>query len=163
MTLPPVPDDLPPAVGKPLDAVIAITPSEDTDRVARDRSLVHGVAWNGLVKLLVQAAAWGSTLVVARLLSPSDYGVMGLATLFLGLIELVTEFGIGIAVATRKDISESQLRQLNAVAALLGAGGTLLICLIAPLAGRFFHDPRLPAVLAVLSVTFLLGSLRSVP
>ena len=134
-----------------------------TDRLARDRSLVHGVAWNGIVKLLVQAAAWGSTLVVARLLSPDDYGVMGLATLFLGFIELVTEFGIGLAVATRKDLTESQTKELNSVAAIMGVSGMLLICLIAPLAGKFFHDPRLPAVLMVLSVTFLLSSFRSVP
>jgi PST family polysaccharide transporter len=163
MTLPPVPDDLPLAVGKPLDTVIAASHPDDTARTDRDRSLVHGVAWNGIVKLLVQAAAWGSTLVVARLLSPDDYGVMGLAALFLGLIELVTEFGIGIAVATRKDLTQHQAEELNSVAALMGIGGTLVICAIAPLAGRFFHDSRLPAVLVALSATFFLSSFRSVP
>jgi hypothetical protein len=61
-------------------------PHSADDRFVLDRSLVHGVAWNGMVKLLVQAAAWGSTFVVGRLLSPDDYGVTGLATLFLGLI-----------------------------------------------------------------------------
>lgn len=163
MTVPPVPDDLPLSVGKHDDAVSPLLPTSEGDRVARDRSLVRGVAWNGVIKLLVQAAAWGSTLVVARLLSPDDYGVMGLAALFLGLIELVTEFGIGIAVATRKDLTEPQTRELNSVAAIMGVGGCLSICLIAPLAGHFFHDARLPAVLAVLSVTFLLSSVRSVP
>ena len=163
MTIPPVPDDFPLAVGKQSDPSIAGSPPADGERIARDRSLISGVAWNGMIKLLVQAAAWGSTLVVARLLSPDDYGVMGLAALFLGLIELVTEFGIGIAVATRKDLTEPQTRELNSVAALMGVGGLLSICLVAPLAGRFFHDPRLPAVLMVLSVTFLLSSFRSVP
>lgn len=163
MTLPPVPDDFPLGVGKESDPSIAPSESFDTDRLVRDRSLVAGVAWNGVIKLLVQAAAWGSTLVVARLLSPDDYGVMGLAALFLGLIELVTEFGIGIAVATRKDLTEPQTRELNSVAAIMGVGGLLIICLIAPLAGRFFHDSRLPAVLMVLSITFLLSSFRSVP
>jgi O-antigen/teichoic acid export membrane protein len=161
MQPPSVPDDLPLAVAKPSEP--SSLPASDVERVARDRLLVQGVAWNGVVKLLVQAAAWGSTLVVARLLAPDDYGVMGLAALFLGLIELVTEFGIGIAVATRKDITEPQTRELNSVAAIMGVGGLLLICLIAPLAGQFFHDSRLPAVLMALSVTFLLSSFRSVP
>lgn len=163
MTLPQVPDDFPLGVGKESDPTIAPSTTRDADRLVRDRSLVAGVAWNGVIKLLVQTAAWGSTLVVARLLSPDDYGVMGLAALFLGLIELVTEFGIGIAVATRKDLTEPQTRQLNSVAAIMGVGGLLVICLVAPLAGRFFHDSRLPAVLMVLSVTFLLSSFRSVP
>jgi PST family polysaccharide transporter len=116
-----------------------------------------------VIKLLVQAAAWASTLVVARLLSPDDYGVMGLASLFLGLIEPVTELGIGIAVATRKDLTEPQTRERNSVAAIMGVCGLLSICLSAPLAGSFFHDVRLPAVLMVLSITFLLSSFRSVP
>jgi len=144
----------------PLEGEIPGTPA---DRLARDRSLVHGVAWNGVVRLVVQSAAWASTLIVARLLSPDDYGVMGLATLFLGLIELVTEFGIGIAVATRKGLTEAQAQELNSVAAMMGVGGMLVICLLAPLAGHFFHDGRLPAVLMALSLTFLLNSFRSVP
>lgn len=163
MTNPPGMDELPPGVGKPVGAQPRSSSLNDSDRTTRDRSLVHGVAWNGIVKLIVQAVAWGSTLVVARLLSPDDYGVMGLAGLFLGLIELVTEFGIGIAVATRKDLTRRQAEELNSVATLMGIGGTLLICLAAPLAGRFFHDPRLPRVLAALSATFFLSSFRSVP
>jgi PST family polysaccharide transporter len=152
-----------PALDAPKVPREGVLPEMPADRQARDRSLVHGVAWNGIVRLVVQSAAWGSTLVVARLLSPDDYGVMGLATLFLGLIELVTEFGIGIAVATRKELTEAQAQELNSVAAMMGVGGMLVICLVAPLAGQFFHDGRLPAVLMALSVTFLLNSFRSVP
>jgi O-antigen/teichoic acid export membrane protein len=163
MSFTPASDDPPILAGKTPDPSMPPLGASPPDRATRDRSLVHGVAWNGMVKLVVQGAAWASTLVVARLLSPDDYGVMGLATLFLGLIELVTEFGIGIAVATRKDLTESQTKELNSVAAMMGVAGALAICLIAPLAGKFFHDPRLPAVLMALSLTFLLGSLRSVP
>lgn len=152
-----------PALDAPKPGFEGGVPDAPTDRLARDRSLVHGVAWNGVVRLVVQTAAWGSTLVVARLLSPDDYGVMGLATLFLGLIELVTEFGIGIAVATRKELTETQAQELNSVAAMMGFAGTIVICLIAPLAGHFFHDGRLPLVLMALSLTFLLNSFRSVP
>lgn len=133
------------------------------ERQHRDRSLVHGVAWNGLVRVLVQSAAWASTLVVARLLSPDDYGVVGMATLFLGLVELVTEFGIGITVAIRTELTDTQVEELNSVSVGLGVIGVAVICLGAPLVGTFFHDARLPLVLRWLSLTFLLSSIRSVP
>jgi PST family polysaccharide transporter len=138
-------------------------PAPVAERYARDRTLVHGVAWNGLVKLLVQAVTWGSTLVVARLLSPDDYGVVGMATFFLGLVELVTEFGIGITVAIRTDLADEQVEELNSVSVGLGLIGVATICLSAPWVARFFHDVRLTHVLMWLSVTFLLSSLRSVP
>ena len=81
----------------------------------------------------------------------------------LGLIELVTEFGIGTAVATRKDISDAQVGQLNTVAVILGLFGMLAICALSPLVSYFFHDVRIVNVLLVLSTTFLLRSFRSVP
>ena len=163
MTVSPSSDEYPAFRRTTPEDLLAVPAVDTTDRARRDRSLVHGVAWNGVIKLLVQAAAWASTLVVARLLSPDDYGVVGMATFCLGLIELVTEFGIGITVATRIEMTALQLEQLNAVSILLGFAGVVVICLAAPLAGAFFHDARLPHVLMALSLTFLLSSLRSVP
>jgi hypothetical protein len=49
------------------------------DRATLDRSLVRGVAWTGAIKWVTQIAAWVSTLAVARLLSPEDYGLVGMA------------------------------------------------------------------------------------
>jgi O-antigen/teichoic acid export membrane protein len=159
------PDDFPSFRRTTPDAVLALPApvAGGGERQLRDRSLIRGVAWNGLVKLLVQAVAWGSTLVVARLLSPDDYGVVGMATFVLGLVELVTEFGIGITVAIRTDLTERQIQELNSVSVGFGLIGVAAICLVAPWVGRFFHDPRLTRVLICLSVTFFLSSLRSVP
>lgn len=163
MTLLPPPDDLPSFTRSTPDALLAVPPDPAGARALRDRSLVHGVAWNGVVKLVVQAVAWASTLVVARLLSPDDYGVVGMATFFLGLVELVTEFGIGITVATRLDLSERQIEELNSVALLLGVAGVAAIWLGAPAVAAFFNDARLTEVLRWLSLTFFLSSVRSVP
>jgi teichuronic acid exporter len=163
MLVTPLPDDDPSVRRKTPDAVLALPAPTTEERQLRDRSLVHGVAWNGLVKLFVQAVAWGSTLVVARLLSPDDYGVVGMATLFLGLVELVTEFGIGTTVAIRTDLTNSQIEELNSISVGLGLIGVGAICLSAPMVGQFFHDARLTLVLMCLSVTFFLSSLRSVP
>jgi teichuronic acid exporter len=150
-TLGPLPPSPPPE--KPADAVDATLA----------RSFVRGVAWTALVKLIGQATAWVSTIVVARLLSPEDYGIVGMATLYLGLLQTVSEFGIGTAVVTRRELPMELAQQLNTVSVLLGIVGTAIIAITAPLVGAFYGNPRLPLVLAAMGLTFLITSARTVP
>jgi O-antigen/teichoic acid export membrane protein len=63
-----------------------------------DRSLVSGIAWTGGTKWATQILSWAATLVVARILSPADYGLMGMATVYLGLVLLINEFGLTTAI-----------------------------------------------------------------
>jgi len=128
-----------------------------------DGSLLRGVAWTGGVKWATQLIGWGSTIVVARLLSPGDYGIVGMATLYLGLLSLVSEFGVGTAIVTIRSLTEEQIAQINSISVLLGIAGYVVSLAVSPLLGRFFHEPRLPLVLAVMSLTFVISSFRTVP
>lgn len=128
-----------------------------------DRSLLHGVAWNGALKLIAQAVSWVSTLIVARELTANDYGVYGLGVLLLGLIQMLTEFGLGLAVVARRDLTDHDIAGLNTISFGLGIVGALLMVVLAPLAGLFFQRPQLNAVVVALSSSLILGSLRTVP
>src|ERR1700730_5181204 len=145
-----------------------IPPVEPATKVAAapvglDKSLVHGIAWTGGVKWLTQLLAWASTLIVARLLSPADYGLVSMASAYLGLVTIASEFGIGTAVVTLRDLSRQQLAQLNTLAIVLGvAGFAASIAAAVPLA-RFFRSPQLPAVVIVLSFAFVITAFGSVP
>lgn len=127
------------------------------------RSFVQGLTWTGAAKALGQVAAWSSTLVVARILSPSDYGIMGMASVFLGLLQAISEFGIGASVVSRPDLSDRLLPELNAASVILGGVGCLAGVLFAPLVGSFYESRELPKVIAAMSLTFFIGSFRSVP
>jgi O-antigen/teichoic acid export membrane protein len=137
--------------------------TEPTDLRAVDRSLVRGVAWTGSLKVVGQAAAWMSTLVVARLLSPQDFSLYGYGILLLGLVQSFIEFGVGSAVVSKRELTATDFAQLNTVAVGFGAAGTLLMCGLAPLAAWFFRAPELTPVVLVLAGTLLVGSFRSVP
>lgn len=128
-----------------------------------DRSLVHSVAWTGAVKWSVQLFTWVSTFVVARLLMAEDYGLLAMAGVFVGFVTLVSEFGLSMTIVTMRDLGRVQLSQLNGLALLVGAAAMALAWASAtPLAG-FFDEPRLAPVVTVLSVTFLITSLKIVP
>ncbi len=134
-----------------------------SSRKELDGALVRGLAWTGAVKWSSQAVAWASTLLVARLLSPEDYGLVGMATVYLGLVNLISEFGVGTTIVTLRDMTEGQIAQLNGLAVLLGLCGFLISCLAAVPLGLFFKSPRLPLVVVVMSTNFIISSFQSVP
>lgn len=128
-----------------------------------DGTLVHGLAWTGALKWTAQIISWLSTLLVVRLLTPADYGIMGMATLYLGLIQMLSEFGVGAAVITLRQLDRKQVAQLNMLAVVFGVGGFLLSGAAAFPLGVFFHSPRLPAVVVVVGFGFVVSSFGVVP
>lgn len=130
---------------------------------ALDRSLLHGVAWTAAAKWVSQALSWGAWLVVARLLTPEDYGLVGMAAIYLGLVTLVSEFGLGTAVLAVRELSVAQINQLNGLAVLLGLASFVASCAVAIPLGHFFHAPQLPLVVVAMSTTFVIASFKTVP
>jgi PST family polysaccharide transporter len=153
----------------------SLTPPQDSEGIsstcprdtaaleALDRIFVRGVAWTATSKWLAQLVTWGTTVIVARLLVPSDYGLIGIATIYTDLFGLFSEFGIGAAIVTLQDLTEDQVSQLNTLCCFLG----LLSCIISTAAaiplGRFFHSPNLPLIVVVLSSGFIVSGLGTVP
>lgn len=130
---------------------------------ALDRSLVHGLAWTSAAKWGTQLLSWASTLIVARLLTPEDYGLVGMASIYLGLVTLLSEFGLGATVMALRDLTEEQVAQLQGFAVLFGVAGFAVSCLAAWPLGAFFHSAELPPVVIVMSVAFIITSFRIVP
>jgi O-antigen/teichoic acid export membrane protein len=128
-----------------------------------DRSMARAVAWNAAAKWSSQILSWASTIVVARLLTPYDYGLVGMAGLYLCLATLISQTGIGQAVLTFRDLTRRQLAELNTVALLIGAGLVGVSCLLAVPIARFFSLPPLRAVVMVASATCALNGLQAVP
>jgi len=138
-------------------------PAEHFDRATLDRSLVRGVAWTGLIKWITQIAAWLSTLLVARLLTPEDYGLVGMAAVYLGLLTMLSEAGLGTTVIAMRELRGAHLAQMHTVALLLGVAGFLVSYVVAGPLAAFFDAPALRWVLIALSANFVIMSLRSVP
>jgi O-antigen/teichoic acid export membrane protein len=134
-----------------------------SDREQLDKSLVHGIAWSGAAKWSTQALSWLATILVARLLTPGDYGLVSMAAVFLGLIILISEFGVGSAVVVLRGLTREQIGQLNGLSVIFGIAGFAVSCAIAIPVGHFFGSPRLPAVLVVMSLVFIISSFQSVP
>jgi PST family polysaccharide transporter len=128
-----------------------------------DRSMARAVVWNAAAKWSYQVLSWASTIVVARLLTPYDFGVVGMSGLFLALATIIGQAGIANAVIALRDLTRRQIAELNTVAVLAGLGLVGLSCALALPLARFFSAPPLRAVIMVVSGTYLIDAFQVVP
>ena len=126
----------------------------------RDR-IVKGIFWLGGGSLVSQLVTWLSTIVVARLLSPAEYGLIALAGIYIGFAEYLNELGIGTAVIQREDLNEQDVRGLYTVSIAFGLVMTLLTILLAPFVAHYFKEERLTQIIRFLSFTFVINAAKS--
>lgn len=119
--------------------------------------------WLGPFRWSAQIISWAGTLIVIRLLVPTDYGIIGMTTYFIGLTAALSEFGIGSSGIIAPLLSTIQIRQLNALAEMLGLTGSLLALAAAAPVSRYFGELTLVTLLPVLGISFLIDGLRAEP
>jgi O-antigen/teichoic acid export membrane protein len=116
----------------------------------------------GLARLCAQGASFllrvGSLMVLARLLSPKDFGLVGMVTAFTGVLTLLRDFGLSAAAVQRTTVTEEQISTLFWINILLGALLGLVAVAMAPAIAAFYHEPQLFGVTAVLSAGFLFNA-----
>jgi O-antigen/teichoic acid export membrane protein len=93
--------------------------------------------------------------VVARNLSPSDYGVIGFAYIVMGFLSHFGDMGVGSAVIRRHSLTQSSLRTALTLRIILSIGAFILAYSIAPFARHFFQHPAIPNVIRILAFNFL--------
>lgn len=108
------------------------------------------------IKLILQL---GSVAILARLLQPSDFGLIAMVTVFTGLALQFMEGGLSMATIQRDQITHAQVSNLFWVNGALGTALCLLGILISPLVAMIYDEPRLTLVMAAMSLTFLIGGL----
>lgn len=115
------------------------------------------------MKWAIQIVSWASTVIIARLLSPSDFGLMGMAAVYLGLVALVNEFGLTAAILRGRNLDESQIAQIGGFGIALGAAFSLLSVGAATPIARFYGEPAVRVIVMVLSLNFIFSSLSVLP
>ena len=128
-----------------------------------DRSMARALAWNAVAKVFSQAFSWVSTIVVARLLTPYDYGLVGMAGVYLALASVVSQTGIGSTVLYLRNLTRRQIAELNTLSIIVGLFLTGLTAALAVPLARFFSAPPLRALIIVASIAYLLDAFQVVP
>ncbi|NMP16501.1 lipopolysaccharide biosynthesis protein [Thalassotalea sp. Y01] len=124
---------------------------------------VKGVAWSLIDKLFTQAVSFVVVILLARELSPADFGLVGMLAIFLAISETLVNSGFSSALIQKKDRSEKDYSTVF----LLNLSVSLLIYLIlffcAPFIANFYDVPELVELSRVLFIVLIINSLSIVP
>lgn len=135
-------------------------PPDKGDKSLSQRSL-EGTALLIATRFIVRLIGFVSVSITARLLTPEDFGLVGAASIVIGLFAILNQIGLGEYVVRSKKIDQAELQTLWTLRLLMSSLIALLIFLCAPLAAAFLAEERLVEVLHVLCVASVLGALRS--
>lgn len=121
-----------------------------------------GILWGGLEKLSLQVFGFVQGIILARLLSPSDYGLIAMVVIFILISYNFVDAGFGTALIQkkkRKEIDYSTVFVLNLSLSFLIS---LILFLVAPLISSFYNEPPLIKIVRVYSFIIFLNSLISI-
>ena len=128
-----------------------------------NQNIRHGIFWIGSLKTLGQILIWINTIIIARFLDPSDYGLAGMAHLVTSFILLIGSFGFDASIIQKKDLQKVQAYSLFWITFLIGLVFAALVYGTAPMASRFFDNTRLTSLLQLSAVALFFGIISEIP
>lgn len=122
--------------------------------------LKHKIVNGSLAMLISQGISFGmsmvNTLVLARLLVPEDFGIIGMVTVFINFLLMFKDAGLSTATIQNEEIHEKQISTLFWINSLISICLGVIVLIASPLVSYFYKRPELTAVTAVLSFSFIL-------
>jgi O-antigen/teichoic acid export membrane protein len=124
--------------------------------------MASGATWMVLFKLLERSIGLCSTIVLARLLVPEDFGLVALATAMIAALELLSAFSFDVLLIQKRQAERSHYDTAWTLNVLVGAVLSGLVLLLAGPAAQFYSEPRLAPVMWLLALAPLVGSLENI-
>jgi teichuronic acid exporter len=125
--------------------------------------IVTAVGWSTGVKVAFQLVTWAMTLLVIRILSPDDYGLMAVSQVFANFLLGFSALGLDDALVQRESTPKPIVASAFGMILLTSAALTILLALAAYPIGWWYQDERLIPLIQVTSLGFLLNGLIALP
>lgn len=122
------------------------------------REVVKGISWMGGLRVITRGLSLLKFVILARFLSPEQFGIYGVAILLLGLTEIVTETGINVFLIQRKESINEYIDTAWVISIARGIAIGILIFLLAPLIAALFSIPEAVTIIRLTAmVPFIKG------
>lgn len=119
---------------------------------------ISGVKWNAIGRFSTQGVNFVIGLILARLLSPSDYGVVGMVGIFFAIAQTFIDSGFGSALIRKKDCNDTDYSTAFYFNIVVGLVCCILLCVASPFIADFFNTPILKDLVKVMSLNMFIGS-----
>jgi O-antigen/teichoic acid export membrane protein len=149
------------------DSINGLSAGQPNDRYFNTKRLKAGLASRtargGAVTFVSQGVKFtvglGATMVLGRLLRPTDYGLIGMVVVVTGFVSMFKDLGLSAATVQRDEITSLQVSTLFWVNVVLSIGVGLVTVALAPIVAWFYGEPKLTTIMFVYAFGFLFGGL----
>ncbi|MFD2998842.1 MOP flippase family protein [Pontibacter toksunensis] len=119
------------------------------------KEAIRGVKWTSLSTGLTVIIQLIQTAILARILSPEDYGLMALANIAMGFISIFLDMGISYAIISKPHITHQQLSSLYWLNIITGILLFVILSSASPLVAAFYDEQELTPIIIITSITFI--------
>jgi O-antigen/teichoic acid export membrane protein len=127
------------------------------------KKIVGGFGWVALVKYSNDALAFLTTLILAKLLTPEDFGLVAVAGMVIETLRIFKDLGLSQALIYRQDDVERASHTMFFLVVGLNICVFLCAVIVSPLAGQFFNNSAVVPIIAIMASSLIWTSLRAVP
>jgi len=124
--------------------------------------VVRGGTWVFLLRMIGRGLGLIRTIILARILSPNDFGLLGIALLAISMLETFTQMGFHSALVQKKENIESYLDTAWTVSAVRGVVLFLIIFFSSPLIAIFFNSPESILIIKTIAISSLITGFRNI-
>lgn len=124
-------------------------------------STINAASWNFSNMLVGQIRTFVVSTILARLLMPEDFGLLGMAMVFASLTDSFVDFGFGNAIIQKQKVTKLQLSTVFWINMLMALLLGIMMFFSAPLVALYFEMPKLEAITQLMSLTFLIKGLST--
>lgn len=123
------------------------------------KKTIKGYAWNFMDNILNRGISFVVGIVLARLLSPAEYGLIGIILIFIAVFNSIVESGLGTALIRKNDCNEEDYNTVFYSNLILSAVLFIAFYFSCPLIADFFHEPELDILGKVMGVVLIINAL----
>ena len=124
--------------------------------------VISGFIWRYAERCGAQIVGFVVSVILARLLEPSVYGTIALVTVFIGILQVFMDSGLGESLVQKKNADDLDFSTVFYVNVLFCVAVYILLFLAAPFIAEFYKDPQLTPVIRVLGITMLISGVKGI-
>lgn len=124
--------------------------------------VINGSIWTIFSNISTNSVSFAVTVVLARLLTPEDFGIVAISAVFVGIVTLFQDLGMGSAIIQRQNIDDDYLSTSFSVSLLSGVAIAIVLAAVSPLVAYFYGKEVLKYILLFSTIGFILSPFTSI-
>lgn len=126
------------------------------------KKVIGSLFWRFSERTAAQGVSFIVSVILARLLTPEDYGLIGLITVFISIATVFVSSGFGNALIQKEKATQTDFSSVFYFSIFMGAAMYIILFICAPFIASFYNDPVLTPIVRVLSLSLIIAGVSSV-